>query len=266
MKRIVAFVLGLGVVAGLGWYSHRPKPQVVVAETADAQAAPADLEALNTATPPPVQQVAVVAPIAPAPIPRTAVQPAKPVMDAAWLSGAVELLISPQASFEQRQAVWKQLRETGKLDPAIGELEHRMAEDPHNAVFPATLGKAYLEKCATISDTREQGILAMQADKVFDTALYLDPNNWDARFTKAVALTYWPATLNKGEEMLQHFQTLIQQQEAQVPQPHFAQTYLWLGEQYHKAGREDDARNVWERGANLFPASDKLRARLAGAN
>ena len=63
--------------------------------------------------------------------------------------------------------MWKQLREAGKLDQAISELEQRVASDPRSAENAAALGQAYLQKCGTIKDVREQGILAMQADKLF---------------------------------------------------------------------------------------------------
>ena len=155
--------------------------------------------------------------------------------------------------------------EAGKLDQAIAELEQRTANDPRSAENPAALGHAYLQKCGTIQDVREQGILAMQADKMFDTALGLDASNWDARFMKAMAMSYWPPMLNKGDEVIQHFQTLIQQQETQTPQPQFAETYAWLGDQYQKAGRADDAKATWQRGATLFPADEKLRTKLASA-
>jgi tetratricopeptide (TPR) repeat protein len=175
---------------------------------------------------------------------------------------AIDTIVSPQSSHQQRRDVWKQLREAGKLDQAIGDLEQRVATDPRSAECAAALGQAYLQKCGTIKDVREQGILAMQADKVFDTALSLDTANWEARFTKAIAMSYWPPTLNKGDEVIQHFQTLIEQQEAQTPQPEFADTYSWLGDQYQKAGRADDARAVWQRGAAMFPADEKLRNKL----
>jgi hypothetical protein len=176
---------------------------------------------------------------------------------------AIDTLLSPTASYEQKQGAWKQLKDTGKLDEAIGELERRMADDPRTAEYPAALGQAYLQKCALIHDIREQGILAMKADQVFDAALSLDPFNWDARFTKAVAMSYWPTNMNKSAEVIEHFQTLIEQQEAQPPQPQFAQTYLWLGDQYQKAGQGDYARAIWQRGAALFPDDPSLKARLA---
>lgn len=146
---------------------------------------------------------------------------------------------------------------------AIQELEQRMAADPQAAAYPAALGQAYFKKCATLQDMREQAILAMQADKVLDLALNMDPANWEARFTKAVAMSYWPASMNKGPEVMAHFRTLIEQQEIQPPQPHFADSYVMLGDQYQKTGRAADARVVWERGAGLFPNHDGLKQKLA---
>ena len=186
-----------------------------------------------------------------------------PDLDAAFLNQAVDLLVSTQATRQQKRDTWKQLRESGKLDQVITALEQRTTNDPRTAEYPAALGQAYLQKCGTIKDVREQGILAMQADKLFDTALTLDSSNWEARFTKAVGMSYWPPVLNKGDEVVQNLETLIQQQETQAPQPHFAETYAWLGDQYQKSGRTDDARAVWQRGATLFPADEKLREKLA---
>jgi cytochrome c-type biogenesis protein CcmH/NrfG len=181
------------------------------------------------------------------------------------LSQLVDTLVSPRASYEQKRASWKQLRDSGKLDQAIGDLEQRMAADPRAAEYPAALGQAYLQKCGVIHDVREQGILAMQADKVFDTALNLDPANWEARYMKAVALSYWPATMNKGPEIIDHFQTLVQQQEAQPPQPQFSETYVRLGDQYAKAGQTDQAQTTWERGLRLFPQNEDLKKKLGTA-
>ncbi len=186
-------------------------------------------------------------------------------LNKAIVDQAVDVLTSPRETYEGRQAVWKQLLEGGRLEQAIAELEQRAATEPRSPETAAALGQAYLKKCATLKDVREQAILAMQADKAFDNALNADPANWDARFTKAVALSYWPANMNKGEEVIQHFETLIEQQEGQQPQPHFAETYAWLGDQYQKAGRVNDARTIWQRGSGLFPNHPDFRSKLASA-
>lgn len=175
---------------------------------------------------------------------------------------AIESITSPRATHAQKEAAWKQLRESGKLDQAIADLEQRAASSAGVAEYPAALGQAYLQKCGTIQDVREQGILAMKADQVFDAALNLDSNNWEARFTKAFAMSFWPTQMNKGNEVMQHFVTLVEQQEAQTPQPHFAQTYFRLGDEYQKYGHADYAKQAWQRGAALFPEDRDLRLKL----
>jgi hypothetical protein len=175
---------------------------------------------------------------------------------------AIETLVSPQTSYPQRQAAFKQLNDAGQLDQAISELEQRTSANPSVPEYPAVLGQAYLQKAGAIKDIREQGILGLKADQSFEAALQLDPNNWDARFWKATAMSFWPPMLGKGDEVLEHYLTLIQQQEAQIPQPHFAQTYLMLGDQYKKLGRIEHARNVWQRGAGFFPDNQSLKERL----
>ena len=268
MKRSILAVVGGGVLVGLAFCvsQHKTQPVSPAEPVAEAAPGPAGDEpqvveplAARLETPaPPVETPNIARPVS-----RPVAAPASAGLEASSLSRTVDLLVSTQVSYQQKREAWKRLRDAGKLDQAIAELEERTVNDPRRAEYPAALGQAYLKKCGTIQDVREQAMLAMQADKLFDTALSLDPSNWEARFTKAVGMSYWPPTLNKGEEVIQHFQTLIQLQEAQTPQAEFAETYAWLGEQYQKAGRGDDARMVWQRGAALFPADEKLRTKLA---
>ena len=184
---------------------------------------------------------------------------------ASTFSQPLQTLVSPQSSFAQKQAAWKQLRDSGQLDQAIAQLQQAVKDDPSVAQYSAVLGQAYLQKLGTTQDIRQQAILAMQADQTFDQALTLDPNNWDARFYKAAALSHWPADLNKSQEVMQNLSTLIDQQETRTPQPEYAQSYVLLGDQYLKAGYPDDARQMWQRGAALFPQNEVLQNKLASA-
>jgi hypothetical protein len=263
MKRWILVVVAVGVAVGLGLHVKRPTTKNLAAAETMAEAEPAAEIGAQVKV---VQEFDTgekqanrkpLAAIAPRP---------EPIMQAVAEVGLVQnidTLVSPHASFEQKQVVWKRLKERGELDQAIGDLEQRLAGNPQVPELSAALGQAYLKKCAQIQDVREQALLAMKADQTLEGALNLDPSNWEARFTKTVGMSYWPAELNKGKEVIQEFGKLIEQQESQPPQPHFARSYAWLGEQYRKAGYPDYAAQVWQRGAALFPSDAELRAKLA---
>ena len=119
-------------------------------------------------------------------------------VEAIAFAAAVDTLTSVRATHAEKQAALKQLQDSGRLADAAAELEQRKSADPQNALYPTALGQAYLRLCATTTDVRQQAIWGMTADADFETALNLDPSNWDARFTRAVAMSYWPDTLNKG--------------------------------------------------------------------
>jgi len=184
------------------------------------------------------------------------------------LSRAIEVLVSPQASLEQKQATWRQLREAEQLDQAIEALKQGAASNAASAEYPTALGEAYLQKAGVVSrkggNINELGILGMQADQSFDNALKIDPSNWEAQFFKAVSMSYWPAELNKGQEVIQRFSTLIDQQEKMTPQPQFARTYILLGEQYEKMGKADYAATTWQLGAAKFPTDPVLQKKASG--
>ena len=261
MKRmILAVVVGVGALIGLGLAMNRSKTAVSKVEKAsEVASAPAQIDRQ------PVNREAELRQGTTQRKSRTE----KSATGAAAAEGhfdfsqAIETLISPRASFAQKQAAWDGLTDAGQTDQAISELEQRVANDPQSADLAAALGIAYMKNCATMTDVREQAIPAMKADKTLERALKLDPSNWDARFIKAVGLSYWPANLNKSQEVIDQFLTLIQQQEAQPAQPHFAQPYLWLGDQYQKAGQTENAMQVWQRGAALFPRNNELQNKLA---
>jgi tetratricopeptide (TPR) repeat protein len=194
-----------------------------------------------------------------------AAKPSPSSLEGIAFTSAIDTLVSPHSTYLERQAALKQLQDSGRLADAAAELEQRMANDPKNALYPTALGEVDLRLCATTTDVRAQAVWAMNADMDFETALNLDPSDWDARFTKAVAMSYWPANLNKSDEVIQEFNTLIGQQEQQSPQPQFAATYQWLGKQYQKAGQTAAAQQAWQRGAALYPDDQSLQDSLAAA-
>src|SRR5439155_495066 len=49
---------------------------------------------------------------------------------------AIDILVSPQTSFQQRQAAWKQLRDAGELDQALATLKQGATSNPASAEYP----------------------------------------------------------------------------------------------------------------------------------
>lgn len=142
------------------------------------------------------------------------------------------------------------------------------AENPTSAAYTAELGQARLQKAGVIAQHggrfSEMGSLGMQADQNFDAVLKLDPSNGEAQFYKADVMAHWALVLNKGQEIIHRFSDSIDQQETMPRQPQFAQTYVWLGNQYQKRGQPKYAAATWQLGAAEFRSDPDLQKRIRG--
>jgi tetratricopeptide (TPR) repeat protein len=188
---------------------------------------------------------------------------------AAALMQSVATIVSPTVSFQEREAVWKQLYDLERLDQVIDALKQGATNNPDSPEYLAAIGRANLQKAGIVSKNggsmSDLGILGMTADQNFDAALKIDPANWDAQFFKAVSMSYWPAELNKGDEVVQRLSGLINQQDSQAPRPEFAAPYIALGQQYQKLGQNDNALQTWQAGAAKFPNDTTLQQKIAAA-
>ena len=271
MKRLILAVVSVGVIGGATLYLNRQKTAPVSPAEPMAEATPTrtpeDTRSVKAVvvqrTEPQVSAAAADSKQTPLASPvLNEVKPDNSTPPSAFRQ-VIDILVSPQTSFQQRQAAWKQLREAGELDQALATLKQGAANNPTSAEYPTALGEAYVYKLQTIRDFHEVSILALQADQSFNTALGLDPANWEAQFFKAASLSRWPSEMNKGPEAIQQFSNLIDQQEAMPPQPQFAQTYVLLGDQYKKTGQPDYAVQTWRLGLAKFPGDSTLQGRNA---
>jgi len=172
-------------------------------------------------------------------------------------------LSSPPADWEKVEALWNEANEAGVLDQLVQAFEERAKAHPDDANVQTQLGAAYLQKVRRTPDFTEKATLAQAADDVFDKALAIDPQNWQARFSKAVSLSFWPPIMGKGAEAIEHFETLIGQQTASGQrQPEHAMTYLYLGNLYEQQGKSAEAQRTWKNGYDLFPGNGELAAKV----
>jgi tetratricopeptide (TPR) repeat protein len=186
---------------------------------------------------------------------------------------APEAAPDPQALFgrlldttldeEQRQALWDQARGAGLLDRLVALFEQRANDNPGDPQAQVDLGKACIQKIFEVGDGPAAGVWALKADQAYDAALALDERHWEARFDKAVALSFWPPIFGKQAEAIGQLETLLDQQVGQPPQPQYVQTYLALGNLYLQSGQTEKAQAVFAAGLKLFPDDAELLAKLS---
>jgi tetratricopeptide (TPR) repeat protein len=171
-----------------------------------------------------------------------------------------------ELSWDQRELLWQELRESKQLDAVLALFEERARLDPNNPETLVDLGGAYLQKIQEVGNSPLAGKWAMKADEQFDRALELNPQHWEARFTKAVSLSFWPPVLGKQNEAISHFEKLVAQQEQGPAQAHYSEVYVLLGNMHQQMGASDKALSTWKQGLVLFPDNASLlkQVQLAG--
>lgn len=163
-------------------------------------------------------------------------------------------------NYWEAQDAWRRAFDAGQMDAVIAsmqELADANRNDPQAQMDVANACLAYMQ----MDNTKWQ--MSMRADQQFDRVLALDDHHWEARFSKAVSYTFYPDFLGKKGEAIQHFETLVQQQESLPVQDEHAQTYVYLGNML--AERDPArARQIWQRGAARHPQSQELQKKLGG--
>jgi tetratricopeptide (TPR) repeat protein len=175
-----------------------------------------------------------------------------------------ERILSGQLSGSELEALWQELRDEGRIDAVVAEIEQQAALAPHDPDLQSELGKAYLQKLSDDGVGPMAAVWGEKADKAFDRALELDDQHWEARFQKALALSNWPPFLGKQSEALRQFEVLVEQQERGAASAEHAWAYFFLGNLYDQGGARDEALATWQRGARRHPDSAELRAKTEG--
>jgi|GEM_PF-1399634 len=172
-------------------------------------------------------------------------------------------LLDPTLDWQARTNLWAQAAAAGQLEAVYELFAQAVRDNPNDPQAQTRLGLACLERITHGKLTGpEAGIWGTKADKAFDAALALDERNWEARFSKAISLSNWPAFLGKQGAAIQQFQTLIAQQESGAPEAHHAQTYYFLGNMYLQTGRKDEALATWRQGLTRHPGNEQLQAQV----
>lgn len=182
------------------------------------------------------------------------------------LGSAMENFAAIPNDYEGRQALWAKIKKAGKLDEAIAWLEERAKNSPEMADAHCDLADGYLAKLQEGgTDFTMLGTLSQKADKAFDKTLEIDDHHWRGRFSKAVALSFWPPNMGKQGESMKHFKVLIEQQKGQAPNPGHAMPHMFLGNMYSQQGKMSEAKASWQNGLAADPNNAQLKKLISNA-
>ena len=180
----------------------------------------------------------------------------------ARVAAAMEAFAADGLSDSDYQALWRKYAKEGLGDELLAAFEAMAEASPNDPDMQVAVAGAYLNKIFEVGNSPEAGLWATKADKAFDRALELDDHHWDARFSKAVSLSFWPPVFGKQGEAIQQFEVLVEQQRALPADARYAQTHLLLGNMYQQIGQDAKAAGAWRSGLELYPGNEELLGQL----
>jgi len=174
---------------------------------------------------------------------------------------ALALLAGSQG--DARARVWRALADTGRVDEVIAALEERAKAGDVPALM--ALARGCVEAQRVTPDLRRAARLAQRSEEVYDQVLERDPQDFDARYEKAIALARRPAYLGKQAEAIESLEILRSDASRTGTRPELARVYLYLGNLLEQTGERERAVEIWKEGLGLFPGDSGLRAQVSGS-
>ncbi|MHC4849378.1 MAG: tetratricopeptide repeat protein, partial [Planctomycetota bacterium] len=107
------------------------------------------------------------------------------------------------------------------------------------------------------------GPVYMEALKAYDKALELNPDHWDARFSKSFTTSMAPEFIGLRPMSIRMFEDLVQRQDSLPKNDEFRRTYMRLGTLYKDGGNTEKAKQIWKKGLERFPDDKMIQAALA---
>lgn len=167
-----------------------------------------------------------------------------------------------------QKAVDGDAKETKAL---TADLEKWTKEQPDNHLLQAYLGSAYTlcSRDAWIGPGKLTYL--KNGGKEMDAAVAADPNNPAVRFVRAIDYFSLPAIFGKRQTAREDFQLLVKQVEGVVKTPYALNVetrqaiYYYAGMSFDQLDQPQQAKETWERGLKLDPASPlgvKIKAKL----
>ena len=144
----------------------------------------------------------------------------------------------------------------------VGELEQRVSDNPADVEARLRLAGIESARVHLAESITERAMLGKNVRTQIEEVLKLDPNNWKARYMRAVGISHSQRTPQGRANAISEFQSLIKLQDSLPTEPRFAQPYGQLARVYMAQRDTQNAEQAVRRGLEIDPASKDLQELL----
>jgi len=197
-------------------------------------------------------------------VPNTAAQPAPPTQTDPFDDPLIK-----QVQARHDKAVKGDTKETKAL---TSDLEKWTQEQPSNYLLQAYLGSVYTLDSRDAWPGPGKLTYLRNGGKWLDGAVAAAPDSPAVRFVRAIDYYELPFFFGKGKTARDDFRILLKQIDGEVQTPYVLDTqtqqaiYLYAGKSFYQLSEYPQARDAWQKGLKLDPASDlgkKIAVELA---
>ena len=157
-------------------------------------------------------------------------------------------------------AIWAAAAKAGTTEDLLELYREAVEQDPNSVEANYNLAKAALD-AAQADPNHSNGVWWRESDDQLGRVLELDEGFADARYDKALNLSFWPSAFGRQPEAIRHFEQLVGDGN-RLSEGRHRQSFLWLGNLYAQNGRIDDALATYRSGLGQYPDDASLLAKL----
>ena len=156
----------------------------------------------------------------------------------------------------------RQALNAGRVDEAIGLLERAVAADAKNPAALAWLGNARVRKAPSVPLMESAGWVTRGFDTL-DEAVERFPDAWVVYLVRGLTAVNVPPMFYKTKVAVDDLGRVVAMKDRTpqaVPDAVMGPAYLNLGLAYKQSGDRQQARAIWEKGRQLYPAAPEAAA------
>ncbi|HVE39692.1 MAG TPA: tetratricopeptide repeat protein [Planctomycetota bacterium] len=163
---------------------------------------------------------------------------------------------------EAMEKLFEAARKANASESLIRSFQTLVEENPQDASAHCLLARAFIEALMAEPNFIQKGEWARKADVEYLEAIRIDPSSWDAHYSRAFSLSWWPEQLGMLPEAIRSFERALELQAGSAAQPRYADTYAQLGRLYARAAKTEKAVTVLSEGLRVFPGNEELKKQL----